>query len=97
MQEKHALATGILAVLNGYLGDRGMSLLQGSNFDATRINTPNSTKNKVGERAPEMHQTMKDNQYNFGAKAHIDAEIVLVLVQNHAVNQVNSLVNHGFT
>ncbi len=31
--EKHELAAGILAVLNGYLGDRGLSLRQGTIVD----------------------------------------------------------------
>ncbi|EGH26941.1 ISPsy2, transposase, partial [Pseudomonas amygdali pv. mori str. 301020] len=33
--EKHELATGILGVINGYLGDRGFSLRQGTIVDAT--------------------------------------------------------------
>ena len=36
--EKHELAAGILAVINGYLGDRGLSLRQGTIVDATLIN-----------------------------------------------------------
>ncbi len=55
--EKHELAAGILAVINGYLGDRGLSLRQGTIVDATLINAPSSTKNKNGKRDPEMHQT----------------------------------------
>ena len=36
MLEKHELAAGILAVINGYLGDRGLSLRQeGGIVDAT--------------------------------------------------------------
>ncbi len=77
--EKHELAAGILAVINGYLGDRGLSLRQGV-VDATLINAPSSTKNKDGKRDPEMHQTKKGQQYYFGMKAHIgvDAESGLV-------------------
>jgi IS5 family transposase len=55
--EKHELAAGILAVINGYLGDRGLSLRQGTIVDATLISAPSSTKNKDGKRDPEMHQT----------------------------------------
>ena len=55
--------SGILAVINGYLGDRGLSLRQGTIVDATLINAPSSTKNKDGKRDPEMHQTKKGNQY----------------------------------
>ena len=55
--EKHELAAGILAVINGDLGDRGLSLRQGTIVDATLINAPNSTQSKDGKRDPEMHQT----------------------------------------
>jgi IS5 family transposase len=72
--EKNELATGILAVINGYLGDRGLSLRQGTIVDATLINAPSSTKNKDGKRDPEMHQTKKGNQYYFGMKAHIGVD-----------------------
>ncbi|WP_347505258.1 IS5 family transposase [Pseudomonas anguilliseptica] len=72
--EKHELAAGILAVINGYLGDRGLSLRQGTIVDATLINATSSTKNKDGKRDPEMHQTKKGNQYYFGMKAHIGVD-----------------------
>ena len=78
--EKHELAAGILGVINGYLGDRGLSLRQGTIVDATLIHAPSSTKNKDAKRDPEMHQTKNGNQYYFGMKAHIgvDAESGLV-------------------
>jgi len=72
--EKHELAAGILNVINGYLGERGMSLRQGTIVDATIIHAPSSTKNKEGKRDPEMHQTKKGNQYYFGMKAHIGVD-----------------------
>ncbi|WP_165666433.1 IS5 family transposase, partial [Metapseudomonas otitidis] len=72
--EKHELAAGILGVINGYLGDRGLSLRQGTIVDATLIHAPSSTKNKDGKRDPEMHQTKKGNQYYFGMKAHIGVD-----------------------
>ncbi|WP_090387867.1 IS5 family transposase [Pseudomonas anguilliseptica] len=72
--ETHELAAGILAVINGYLGDRGLSLRQGTIVDATLINAPSSTKNKNGKRDPEMHSTKKGNQYYFGMKAHIGVD-----------------------
>jgi IS5 family transposase len=80
--EKHELATGILAVINGYLGDRGLSLRQGTIVDATLINAPSSTKNEDGKRDPEMHQTKKGNQYYFGMKAHIGADAESGLVHS---------------
>ena len=80
--EKHELAAGILAVINGYLGDRGLSLRQGTIVDATLINAPSSTKNKEGKRDPEMHQTKKGQQYYFGMKAHIGADVDSGLVHS---------------
>ncbi len=68
--EKHQLAP---ALINGYLQEKGLSLRQGTIVDATIIHAPSLTKNKDGERNPEMHQTKKGNQYFFGMKAHIGA------------------------
>ena len=69
-----------MQVINGYLGDRGLLLRQGTVVDATIIHAPSSTKNEDGKRDPEMHQTKKGNQYFFGMKSHIgvDAESGLV-------------------
>ncbi len=72
--ERHELASQILEVINGYLGERGLLLRQGSIVDATVIHAPSSTKNKDGKRDPEMHQTKKGNQYYFGMKAHIGVD-----------------------
>jgi len=72
--EKHELAAGILAVINGYLGGRGLSLRQGTIADSTLINAPSSTKNKGGKRDPEMDQAKKSQQYYFGMKAHIEVD-----------------------
>jgi IS5 family transposase len=100
--EKHELTGGILQVINGYLGDPGLMLRQGTVVDATIIHAPSSTKNKDGKRDPEMHQTKKGNQDFFGMNAHIgvDAESGLVhsLVGTAAnvadVTQVDQLL-HG--
>jgi IS5 family transposase len=47
--EKPELAGGILQVINGYLGGRGLLLRQGTVVDATLIHGPSSTKNKDGK------------------------------------------------
>lgn len=73
--EKNELAAGILDGINGYLGDRGLSLRQGTIVDATLIHAPSSTKNKEGKRDPEMHQTKKGNQYYSGAKVYIGVDV----------------------
>jgi IS5 family transposase len=74
--EKHDLSAKVFATVNGYLGDKGMLLREGTIVDATIIHAPPSTKNKDHKRDPDMHQTRKGNQWYFGMKAHIgvDAE-----------------------
>jgi len=42
--------------------------------DATIIHAPSSTKNRSGERDPEMHQRRKGKQWYFGLKAHIEVD-----------------------
>jgi IS5 family transposase len=46
------------------------------------FHAPSSTKNKDGERDPEMHQTEKGNQYFFGMKVHIGADVESGLVHH---------------
>lgn len=79
---KHQLAPAILAVINGYLQEKGLSLRQGTIVDATIIHAPSSTKNEDRKRDPEMHQTKKGNQYFFGMKAHISADAESGLVHH---------------
>jgi len=78
--EKHQLAPQVLATINAGLAQQGLMLKTGTVVDATIIAAPSSTKNKDGERDPEMHQTKKGNQWHFGMKAHIgvDADSGLV-------------------
>jgi IS5 family transposase len=78
--EKHQLAPQVLATINSGLAQQGLMLRTGTVVDATIIAAPSSTKNKDGERDPEMHQTKKGNQWHFGMKAHIgvDADSGLV-------------------
>ena len=78
--EAHELAAQLLNKINEGLIAKGLLLKAGTVVDATLIAAPSSTKNKSGERDPEMHQTKKGNQYYFGMKAHIgvDADSGLV-------------------
>jgi IS5 family transposase len=78
--EKHELSAKIMATINATLAKHGLLLKAGTVVDATLIAAPSSTKNKSGERDPEMHQTQKGNQWYFGMKAHIgvDADSGLV-------------------
>jgi transposase, IS5 family len=74
--ERHKLAPQILQVVNELLNAKGLLLKAGTVVDATLIAAPSSTKNKSGQRDPEMHQSKKGNQWHHGMKAHIgvDAE-----------------------
>jgi len=51
-----------------------MTMRQGTIVDATLIAAPSSTKNKAGNRDPEMHQTKKGNQRYFGMKVHLGVD-----------------------
>jgi IS5 family transposase len=87
--EDNELAPEILARVNRYLSRKGLLLKQGSIVDATIIAAPSSTKNTEGERDPEMHQTKKGNQYYFGMKAHIGADVDSGLVHTVATTAAN--------
>jgi IS5 family transposase len=72
--EKHNLGEQIFQTVKAHLKDRGMAMKQGTIIDATLIAAPSSTKNKAGERDPEMHQTKKGNQWYYGMKVHIGVD-----------------------
>ncbi|AKZ25278.1 transposase (plasmid) [Ralstonia solanacearum] len=78
--EQHQLAEQFLQTVNVQLSAKGYLLKEGTAVDATLIAAPSSTKNKDGERDPEMHQTKKGNAWHFGMKAHVgvDADSGLV-------------------
>lgn len=100
--EQNQLTKELFARINEHLNGQGMSLRQGTIVDATIIHAPSSTKNKKGERDPEMHSTKKGNQYYFGMKAHIGVDQANGLVHSlsvtaanvHDVTQVDKLL-HG--
>lgn len=92
--EAHKLSLQILATVNATLAARGLLLKAGTVVDATLIAAPSSTKNKDGQRDPEMHQTKKGNQWHFGMKAHIgvDADSGLVHTVKGTAANVNDVV-----
>ena len=100
--EEHHLAQQTLATVNATLTDKGLMLREATVVDATLIAAPSSTKNKDGERDPEMHQTKKGNQWHFGMNAQIgvdaDSGLVHTVVGTAAnvndVTQASKLV-HG--
>ena len=89
--------------INAHLESRGLKLREGTIVDATIIEAPPSTKNRAGERDPEMRQTKKGNQWHFGMKAHIgvDSETSIVHCMRttaanvHDVTEAHNLLHGG--
>ena len=100
--ERHELGKGLLEEINAHLESQGLRLREGTIVDTSIIEAPSSTKNRSGERDPEMHQTKKGNQWHFGMKAHIgvDADTGIVhslsttVANAHDVTETHGLV-HG--
>ena len=80
--EEHELTRRILEEVNAHLTERGLLMREGTLVAAAIIAAPSSTKNKSGERDPEMHQTKKGNQWFSGMKAHIGADAASGLVHS---------------
>lgn len=100
--DTHQLTQKIFTAINLYLNAKGLLLKEGTIEDATLIAAPPSTKNREGQRDPEMHQSKKGNQWHFGMKAHIGVDAVSGLVHSlvttaanvHDVTQAHALL-HG--
>lgn len=80
--ERHGLGKTIFKEINAHLKEQGLQLKEGTIVDATIIAAPSSTKNKAGERDPEMHQTRKGQQWYFGMKAHVGVDESLGLIHS---------------
>ena len=88
--ERHGLGERIFALVNGYLQKHGLKIGTGTIVDATILNAPSSTKNKSGERDPEMHQVKKGNQWYFGMKAHVGVDSKVGIVHSAAATPANT-------
>ena len=99
---RHGLGRGLFEEINAHLESQGLRLREGTIVDPSIIGAPSSTKNRAGERDPEMHQTKKGNQWHFGMKGHIgvDSETGIVhrlsttAANAHDVTEAHHLV-HG--
>lgn len=87
--EKHSLTARLLQVIQAVLAERGAMLKGGTMVDATLIQAPPSTKNARKERDPEMRQTRKGNQWYFGMKIHVGADINSGLAHTVSVTAAN--------
>ena len=72
--EEHGLGKALFEDIKDALDKAGLIMHGGSIVDATLIAAPSSTKNKKGERDPEMHSSKKGNQWHFGMKIHIGVD-----------------------
>ena len=103
--ERDGLGEVIFEEINAHLDSQGLRLREGTIVDASIIEAPSSTKNRAGERDPEMHQTKKGNQWYFGMKVHIgvDADTGLVhsmtttAANTHDVTEAHRLLHGGET
>ena len=103
--ERHELGKGLLDEINAHLESQGLRLREGTIVDASIIEAPSSTKNRAGERDPEMHQTKKGNQWHFGMKAHIGVDSETGIVHSlsttaanvHDVTEAHGLLHGGET
>ena len=101
--ERHQLGQELFEAIKTALGEQGMVLKEGTIVDATIIQAPSSTKNREGQRDPEMHQVKKGKQYYFGMKLHIGVDAATGMVHSmvatpanvHDVTQAGNLLHGG--
>lgn len=87
--EKHNLGEKVFKVINKHLEKQGVMLKEGTIVDASIIEAPTSTKNKEGQRDPEMHQAKKGNEWHFGMKMHIGTDESLGLIHSVETTPAN--------
>ncbi len=87
--ERHELGSAMLREVNAHLASAGIKVASGTIVDATIIHAPSSTKNSSGKRDPEMHQTMKGNEWHFGMKAHIGVDSRTRIVHSFVATPAN--------
>lgn len=83
--ERHELTKALFEAVSEHLEDKGALLRGGTIMDATLIAASPSTKNKSGQRDPEMSQSKKGNQWYFGMKAHVGVDARSGLVHTAGV------------
>ena len=87
--EEHHLGQRLFGEIRDHLEEQGVRLREGTIVDATIIEAPSSTKNRRGQRDPEMRQVKKGNQYHFGMKLHIGVDSETGLVHSFSTTSAN--------
>ena len=96
-----ARTKGLLEEINAHLESQGLRLREGTIVDG--IEDPSSTKNRAGERDPEMHQTKKGNQFRDEGALGVDSETGIVhslsttAANAHDVTEAHGLLHGGET
>lgn len=73
--EQHQRTAALMNTINDGLEREGLLLKGGTMVDATLIHAAPSTKHQDKARDPERHQTRKGNQWYFGMKIHVGADV----------------------
>lgn len=73
--EANDLTEALFAEVNAVLEEKDLAVSSGTMVDATIVSASPSTKNRERQRDPEMHQTRKGNQWHFGMKIHVGADV----------------------
>ena len=68
--EEHNICEALFEDVVRRLEAAGLMMRGETIVDATIVSAPSSTKNRNGQRDPEMHQTKKGNQWYHGMKVH---------------------------
>ena len=87
--EEHDLGEGLFEEIKGHLEAMGLRLSEGTIVDASIIAAPSSTKNRRGQRDPEMRQVKKGNQHHFGMKLHIGVDAATGLAHSFSATSAN--------
>jgi IS5 family transposase len=87
--EASQLTAQLFNTINAVLEKKGLLLKGGTMVDATIVQAPTSTKNQEKKRDPDMHQTKKGNQWHFGMKVHVGADINSGVVHTVSVTPAN--------
>lgn len=87
--EEHHLGREIFEAVNQKLIEKGLLLKEGTIADATLVASPSSTKNEGRKRDPEMGSTRKNNQWTFGMKIHVGADMHSGLYHSCEVTAAN--------
>ena len=75
--------------IKSHLEEQGVRLREGTIVDVTIIEAPSFTKNRAGQRDPEMRQVKNGNQYHFGMKLHIGVDAETGLVHSLSTTSAN--------